>query len=142
MLTARRQQKQRLEVLQGMSLFEGCTRGELARIERLGTPIAMPAGRTLIRQGTDARQCFVVRDGVAVAERDGELLGAIEAGSVAGEMALLDHSARSATVVADTPMHVIVLDRREFASLFDIAPHLRTTFGRIATERRNPSTIA
>jgi CRP-like cAMP-binding protein len=136
MLTARRQQKQRLEALQGMSLFQGCTRGELARIERLGTPIAVQAGRTLIEQGTDARQCFVVRDGIAVAARDGHLLGAIEAGSIAGEMALLDRAARNATVVADTPMDVIVFDRREFATLFEVAPHLRMTFDRIADARR------
>jgi CRP-like cAMP-binding protein len=45
-------------------------------------------------------------------------------GDYFGEMALLDHGPRHATVIAEGPMDVMVLDGREFWSLLDAAPSI------------------
>ena len=82
------------------------------------------------------RQCFVSFDGIAVAERDGRPIGEIGAGSIAGEMALLDHGTCNATVVATSPMRLLVLTPHEFDELRDIAPSIETALSHIAAERR------
>ncbi len=41
-----------------------------------------------------------------------------------GELALLDGGPRTATVVADTPMKVLVIGQREFAGVLDEVPGL------------------
>jgi CRP-like cAMP-binding protein len=51
-------------------------------------------------------------------------------------MALLDHTPRNATVVADTPMQLLVLSLREFEEMLGIAPSIETTLSRIADDRR------
>jgi cAMP-dependent protein kinase regulator/CRP/FNR family cyclic AMP-dependent transcriptional regulator/cGMP-dependent protein kinase 2 len=117
-------------------LFADCTFDELARVDRLGAPIYVPPGRVLTREGAAARECFVTLEGTAVAQRAGRLIGIIEAGSIAGEQALLDHTTRSATVVANSRMRLLVLDLREFAELLEAAPRVAAAVERIARGRR------
>jgi CRP-like cAMP-binding protein len=45
-------------------------------------------------------------------------------GDYFGEMSLLDGGPRSATVVADTPLRLLVIKRRNFATLLREAPEL------------------
>lgn len=136
MLTARREKKERIQALRRVPFLANCTIEELARIDRLGVHLDVAPGRVLTREGTTGRECFVTLEGVAVAERGGRPIGVIGAGSIAGEMALLHGTTRNATVVADTPMQLLVLDQHEFAELFDIAPRIEATLERIAYERR------
>jgi CRP/FNR family transcriptional regulator, cyclic AMP receptor protein len=136
MLTARRELKHRIQGLRGLDLFASCSFAELAQIDRLGTPVDLAAGRTLTHEGAGARECFVVRDGYAVARRGGETVGAIGPGSIAGEMALLDHTTRNATVLAYTPMELLVLTDSEFKQLLRIAPGIEADLDRIVMGRR------
>ena len=52
----------------------------------------------------------------------GLTLAVLGPGSFFGELALLDGGNRTATVVADTDLTVLVLSRREFRSLQSTAP--------------------
>ena len=52
-----------------------------------------------------------------------------------GEMSLLDHGPRAATIVADTPMHLLVLDPRSFVSLLDDVPSVARKILRVLAER-------
>jgi CRP/FNR family cyclic AMP-dependent transcriptional regulator len=45
-------------------------------------------------------------------------------GDCVGELALLDHGPRTASVTAKTPLTVLVLGPREFAGLLDEVPAL------------------
>jgi CRP-like cAMP-binding protein len=136
MYTSRREKKQRIDALARIPIFSTCTRSELARIDGLGTPLDVTAGRTLTREGEVGRECFVTLEGTAVAARAGRRVGAIGAGSIAGELALLDRTTRNATVVAGTPMQLLVFTEREFGRLLEIAPGISERVRRLAHERR------
>ena len=136
MFTTRRQLKHEVQALRGVPFFADCTRAELVQIDRLGTSIDVRPGQTLTREGERGRECFVTVSGVAIAERSGQTIGAIGAGSIAGEMALLDHTRRNATVVASTAMRLIVFSDREFREMLRIAPGVEASLARIADERR------
>ena len=90
----------------------------------------------MIREGDVGRDCFVALDGIATVERIGEPIAAITTGSIAGELALLDHAPRNATVVARTPMRLLVLTPSEFRRLLDTAPSLEPAVQRLAVYRR------
>jgi sulfate permease, SulP family len=45
-------------------------------------------------------------------------------GSVFGELAILDHGPRSATVTADEPMAAFRLSTKAFAALCELDPHV------------------
>jgi CRP-like cAMP-binding protein len=135
MTTARHEKRQRIEALRQLHLFAGCTPDELARIDGLGARIDVAPGRVLTREGAAGQECFVTIEGSAATQRAGRPIGVIAAGSIVGETALLHHTTRNATVVATTPMQLLVLDQREFAQLLEIAPRIGGTLERIAHER-------
>jgi CRP-like cAMP-binding protein len=136
MTTARHEKKQRIEALRRIPLLAGCTAQELAIIDGLGAQIVVAPGRVLTREGTAGQECFVVLEGLAIAQCGARLLGTIGAGSVAGEMALLDDVARNATVVAASAMRLLVLDAREFAQLRARVPAVAAALEDLACARR------
>jgi CRP-like cAMP-binding protein len=92
-------------------------------LARLADEVAVPAGHELTRQGGYAREFFVVVSGTADVHRDGERVGRLEAGDFFGEVGLLSTRwERGATVVATSPMHLLVLARRQFRELLFAAP--------------------
>jgi CRP/FNR family transcriptional regulator, cyclic AMP receptor protein len=115
MLTKTRNSK--IDVLRDVPLFKSCTEKELTKIASLVDEIEMPAGRTLAVEGRPGRECFVIADGEAVVTLHGDEIARLGPGDVFGEMALIDHGPRSATVRAESPMRLFVLDPRNFSTL-------------------------
>jgi CRP-like cAMP-binding protein len=63
-------------------------------------------------------------------------------GDFFGEMALLERGPRQATVVADGPMQLLVLDGREFAGLLDASPTIsRKLLVTLAKPERASATV-
>jgi CRP/FNR family transcriptional regulator, cyclic AMP receptor protein len=136
MISARGEHRRRISELREIPLLAGCTAKELARVDRLGTEVDLRPGRTLTREGAEGCEFFMVREGVAVATRGARRVGAIAAGSVAGELALLDGTVRTATVVTATPVRVVVFTAKEFEELLTVAPCLEDGLALIAAGRR------
>ncbi len=112
----------RLDLLRGVPLFSGCTKRELAAIESLTSMIDVAKGTEVATFGTPGQEFFIIVDGSATASRNGLTLAVLGPGSFFGELALLDGGERTATVVADTDLTLLVLSRREFRSLQSTAP--------------------
>lgn len=132
----RQERKHRMESLRQLALVARCTDRQLARIDQLGASLAVQPESMLTNEGTPGRECFVIVGGSAVVRHDERTIGAIAAGSVAGELALLDGTLRSATVVATTPMQLLVLTPEEFGELLDIAPCVADQVLEVADRRR------
>ena len=110
----------RLADLRGIPLFRTCSDRELGRVDSLVVDIDVTVGEILTSEGHYEPQSFVIVSGEAAVTRSGELLATLRSGDFFGEMALLDGAGRTATVTAQTPMHLLVLDPRAFKSILDI----------------------
>jgi CRP-like cAMP-binding protein len=111
--------------LRSLSLFRGCTSGELRRVMRLATTIDVPPRRVLCVEGAIGAEFFVIMRGTAHVKRGGRTIATLGRGHAFGEVALLSRDAmacRTATVVAAAPMTVLVFSRAEFNSLIDGVP--------------------
>jgi CRP-like cAMP-binding protein len=78
---------------------------------------------------------MIVIDGRARVTHRGRVIAEIGPGELIGEMALLNGSRRSATVVALTPMRLMVLNPGEFQEMLRVAPSVRAKVGAVAFER-------
>ena len=116
------QRRTQVELLGEVWLFAGCTKKELGRIASITTPVSVPAGQVLAREGDTGESFYVVVQGRAVASIEGEEVGAIGPGAFFGELALLDGGPRMATVTATAPTDLLVLDRSDFDSLLEDCP--------------------
>ena len=105
-----------------VAFFEGFTSEELTRVAELADEVEAEAGAELMDQGRPGQECYVILEGTAGVYFSGEHVATLEAGSMVGEMALVDHRPRSATVVAETPMRLLGFDTKAFRSLLDEMP--------------------
>ena len=64
----------------------------------------------------------MIIEGTARVERHGRKVAELGPGGFFGDLALLDRAPRNATVVAQTPMELVVLGQREFSGLIDDVP--------------------
>jgi CRP/FNR family transcriptional regulator, cyclic AMP receptor protein len=71
--------------------------------------LKVDAGRHLAEQGDYAYELFVIEDGTAEVQRDGEKIAELGPGEFFGEMGVLEQAQRNATVVAATPMRLLTL---------------------------------
>jgi hypothetical protein len=68
------------------------------------------AGETLVEQGAEGDDLFVLLDGVLDVEVDGETVAEVGPGAILGERAAVEGGPRTATLRAVTPCRVVVLD--------------------------------
>jgi CRP-like cAMP-binding protein len=121
--------------LAGVPLFADLDRHELESIASLGTEVTVDDGRQLARQGDTASEAFLVLDGTARADRDGEEIATFGPGDFFGEMALLVHGHRTATVTATSALSVRVFHKTEFDELLERLPKVAVKILRTTAER-------
>ncbi|WP_426571390.1 cyclic nucleotide-binding domain-containing protein [Aquihabitans sp. McL0605] len=112
------------ELLRNVPLFAGLSRKELREVSRLTARMQLPAGRTLIRQGAQGHEFIVVLEGSVDVLIDGEVVARPAAGECYGEVALLDHAPRMATVVATSDVIVDIISQPDFADLLELHPQI------------------
>ncbi len=113
-----------LDHLAAVPLFAACNRRDLQRIARASDETTVPAGKELTKQGETGRECFVIVEGEAKIVRNGRKIATVGTGACIGELSLLDKGPRTATVVAESPMTLLVLGPREFSAVLDEVPGL------------------
>lgn len=116
---------EKIDLLRTVPLFAGLGERELERISTLSDVVDLPDGRTLTTQGRLGWEMFILVEGRAAVERDGQLINEVGPGEVIGEIALLDGGPRTATVTLAEPSRLLVLARREFQALMDEFPDIR-----------------
>jgi CRP/FNR family cyclic AMP-dependent transcriptional regulator len=102
------------KVLEGIGAFSGLSRQELEQLSGWTFEIEVPAGEELLKEGRLAHEFFVIEDGAVEVRQDGERIAELGAGDFFGEIALLEGGTRTATVVATTPLRLIVMSAQEF----------------------------
>ena len=76
-------------------------------------------------------------DGTAKVTRNGKQAALLGPGSHFGELSLLDRRPRSASVISETDLDVLVLDQRHFNALLDSVPTIaRKLLAALATRLR------
>lgn len=115
----------KIEHLEDVPIFQTCTRRQLLAVARISDVIEVPAGKTLAQEGELGNEFYLILQGGARVEASGgKRVRRLGPGDFFGEMSLIDGKPRSATVVAETPMQLLVIHRRTFWRLLTEVPHL------------------
>ena len=117
-----RKSKGDAEWLAGVAFFKDFSDDELARVAGLATEVDAEPGAAIIDQGRMGDTCYVIVEGDASVYISGEHVATLHEGSMVGEMALIGHAPRNATVIADTPMIMAAFDHKAFHALLDEMP--------------------
>lgn len=113
-----------LKHLASVPLFSSCSNRDLQKIAKASDEISIDEERVLVEQDAVGHEFFVIIEGEAEVKRGGRRIATLGPGDHFGELALFDGGPRTATVIAASPMQVLVLGQREFAGLLDEVPGL------------------
>jgi len=128
----------RLELLRGVPLFEGLSDKVLARIDSLTAESTLRAGHQLTTQGEPSNQAFVIIEGSAEVRINGEVVREALPGELVGELGVIDHTTRTATVTATTPMRVLVMNPGEVLTLLQQDGHSGRVRENVERHREGP----
>ena len=111
-----------LQMLSAVPIFSGCSAHELLSLASVGTALHAIPGEVLTSLSGRAAELFVVLSGSARREVDGGDAETLGSGDFFGEVSLFRGGPCAATVVAETPMELLVIDRRRLAAFLADAP--------------------
>jgi len=121
---ARRRATDYLDQLARVPLFTGLSKRDLQRVAKVSEEVSVEPGRVIVDQGRTGHEFFMILDGKASVRKNSRKTADLGPGQYFGELALLDRGPRSATVVAETPMTLLVLGQREFSGVLDEVPSM------------------
>ena len=118
--------KELVGTLRKLPRFADCNDGDLEALAKTAALSAVPANWPLISEQTPADACYVILDGEVEVRVDGKPVAQLSAGSVVGEIGLLESRLRNATVVSATRVTVLHLVAEAFHALISSHPAIRT----------------
>ena len=98
-------------------------------------PQFFKAGRIIFREGDEARELFVVKSGQVRIQIGNRMVTELAAGSIFGEMALIDSEPRSATAVAVTDVELVPVSEKQFLFLVSQTPFFALKVMRVLAQR-------
>lgn len=110
--------------LAAIPLFGSLDDADLAALAPRFETKDVEAGVRLVGEGTTGRTFFVLAAGEASVTVDGEQVAVLQANEFFGELALLGHGRRTATVTTTLPSRVLVLFGTDFDELRAAYPEL------------------
>jgi CRP/FNR family transcriptional regulator, cyclic AMP receptor protein len=110
--------------LAALPLFETLSPKELDLVASWTDERVVSRGQSLVSEGAPGYVFFVIEDGTAAVERDGDILGELGPGDHFGEIAIVDGGKRTATVLATSDMKIFAMFGTEFRRLEAELPHV------------------
>ncbi len=106
------------QLLAQVPLFSHLSKRQLRRLADSVSEQRFMEGARIVREGEEGDSFYVIAEGEArVEDAEGKTLNRLLPGDFFGEISLLDGGARTATVVAETPMSTLVLKRNAFRKI-------------------------
>lgn len=106
-------------------LFNGLSGRQLGTIANHARQDRFKAESVITKQGSAGNWFFIVIDGVVSVERDGKLLKTMSQGGYFGEISLIDGRLRTASIIAESDVDVLIIDKTSFSRLLKTVPGLQ-----------------
>lgn len=112
----------KLALLKKVEIFKGLTDEELSRIAGLAEEHEYPKDEMIFVEGDEGDALYIVVEGsvrvVKLGERE-EVIAIIRPLNCFGEMSLMDRERRSASVIADDKVKLLLIHKEDFENLLD-----------------------
>lgn len=121
-----------------ISVFSQLSEAQRDSVANACRELDVDAGTTLTQEGEFGYAMFAVTEGTADVLIDGDLIRTLGPGDVFGEIAVFFGGRRTATVVATTPMRLVMLFNAELARLDREVPEVADALRATVAERLGP----
>ena len=126
------------EKLEKLHRLEDLSNADLKKVIAKGRHVRLPANWSLIWEKTPADKAYLIVDGEVAVRKGRDEVGRLGPGDVIGEMAIVGHKLRSASVVSLTPVEVIHFTKEALEELLDEVPAFDKALRETTTDRLGP----
>jgi CRP-like cAMP-binding protein len=134
-----------VKMLRQVPLFAGVSPAKLKLLAFTSERVAYRAGEVLCRQGDVGDAAFVILSGNAEIVVDGSAgpikVAEIGENAIVGEIAILCDIARTATVIALTPLEALRISKETFVKLLADFPEMTIEVMRVLADRLSQTTM-
>jgi len=117
-------QKSKDDLLQQVPLFCNISKNNLKELVTITDEVKKNAGAILAQQGDVGQEFVLIIEGEARVERDSQTINRLTTGDFFGEISVIDLHPRTASVVAETDVRLLVVHSRHFIDLIRKVPDL------------------
>ena len=123
------------EKLEQLHRLEDLSTKDLKTVIDKGNHVRLPANWSLIWEKTPADKAYLIVDGEVSVRKGKQEVAKLGPGDVIGEMAIVGHKLRSASVVSLTPLEVIHFTKQALEELLDEVPAFGEALRDTTTDR-------
>jgi CRP/FNR family transcriptional regulator/CRP/FNR family cyclic AMP-dependent transcriptional regulator len=120
-----RRSSQKIDLLKKVHLFSNLSQRHLGEIAKHADQVQVEKGRVLVQQGKIGWEFIFIVEGKARVEKDGKVIRQLSKGDFFGEISLIDGEPRTATVIAETNMTLLIVNKTSFDHLLEKIPGLQ-----------------
>ena len=120
-----RRSSQKIELLKKVPMFSNLSQRHLREISKHADQLSAKTGNVLAEQGKIGWEFIFIVEGKARVEKNGKVIRQLSGGDFLGEVSLIDGEPRTATVIAETDMILLVVNKTSFDHLLDKVPGLQ-----------------
>jgi CRP-like cAMP-binding protein len=131
----------KIELLKNVPLFARCSGKALKQIAAIADEVHLAEGKELTRQGARGREFFVLVDGTADVRKSGRKVDTLGPGDFFGEIALVTHGPRTATVTTTSAVDALVITAGDFRTLLRTSSDIQTKVLEALAERLAPDAL-
>ena len=113
--------------LRAIPVFASLDDETLRGVATFATESSVPAGKHLVKEGDYAYEFMAIEEGEADVVRGGEKVATLGPGDFFGEIAVLEKTLRTASVVATTPMRLVTLTHWDLKRVGSAIEQIRAT---------------
>lgn len=128
----------KVKLIEKVPLFSKLSRKGLEDVAHLADELDLPAGKVMAKEGDRGREFFVLLDGEADVRKGDRSVNKMGAGDFFGEIALVTHMPRTASVTAIGDVRVLVITERDFNALLKRSPEISRGIAEALAERIAP----
>jgi len=115
----------KLDLLKKVPLFKDLKKDILFELAQITDEVQEGSGAILARQGGLGSELVFIIEGEARVERDGQVIGRLSSNDFFGEISVIDMKPRTASVIAETDVRLLVVHSRFFRELMERVPGLQ-----------------
>jgi CRP/FNR family transcriptional regulator/CRP/FNR family cyclic AMP-dependent transcriptional regulator len=120
-----RRSSQKVDFLKKVPLFSNLSQRHLKEIAKHADQVQVEKGRVLVQQGKTGWEFIFIVEGKARVEKNGKIIRQLTGGDFFGEISLIDGEPRTATVIAESDMTLLIVHKSSFDHLLDTIPGLQ-----------------
>jgi CRP-like cAMP-binding protein len=128
----------KVELIRKVPLFSKLNKKGLEDVAHIADELDLPKGKVMAQEGDRGREFFVLLEGEADVTKGDRSINRLSEGDFFGEIALVTHMPRTASVTATSDVRVLVVTERDFNALLKRAPEVSRGVAEALAERIAP----